>query len=608
MFYEENMKAIETCKQYLFSRIKSNDTTISEIDIINLIPAKDGGTALELTHKGKNYRLNSLYSPLQEAKRWTNQFTFRNIGTVFIMFGLGNGFFARELMKRLGNDGILFIYEPCKEIFFHVLRNCDISDIISSSNVALSVEDINDNEIKNLLSNHINWFNLKSQVISIHPQYDMIFTDSLKRFYKMLQDNNNRAIVNNNTDVVISKKIIDNTLINMKHLKSCNLVTDLIGKIDVEIPAIIVAAGPSLDKNIHKLKLAKGKAVIFAVDTAVKYLLAQEILPDFIVTLDPSKALHHLKDERCNNIPLFSRIDSRPENIENNQKKIILYNIEGYVNTILETLGKNTGELKAGGSVATGAFSICETIGFKRIILVGQDLAYSGESTHAGGVNIDVGGAGKFTEIVEDIYGNPIKTRYDWYVYIKWFEDAVDLFEGDEVIDATEGGAKINGTTILTLKEAIDKYCKKDIKINDVIDKLEPTVKSGEIKNIKVLLLESVQELDEIKEVLDVASKLCDNLINKYEKALTETNSSIIKNKKLSDLNAIVESKKIYEIIDWDISAATSEHMSDIYTYIEDEKQNKLRTYYKAKAIYTAIDESVTRLKPLLENTLLNFI
>ncbi|MDF2541064.1 MAG: hypothetical protein K0S47_782 [Herbinix sp.] len=603
-YNEKNMETIETCKSYLYEKInaKQYDRNINTLDQIEMIPTKCGDTALEITFQSKKYRLNSSYDPVHEAKRWIMQYDMKNIGIIVIMFGLGNGVFIRELLKHIREDVAILIYEPSQELFFYVIEHYDISDILSSGNVSITVEGINDNEIKNLLSNYIDWINLKSQIVTYHPQYDNIFSGSVKKFIKIVQDNMDRTVVNKNTDIAISGLTVTNTIRNIKYLPKYNLVTDLKGKFSKDTPAIIVAAGPSLDKNIEELKRAKGKAVIFAVDTAMKYLLAHNIEPDFIVTLDPKKALRHLRDERCKQIPIFSRIDSRPENIEQNQKRIILYNLEGYVKTILEQLEKDTGILNSGGSVATGAFSICETIGFQRIILVGQDLAYLGESTHAGGLKVDVSDAGSHTQMVEDIYGNPIKTRYDWYVYIRWFEDAVDMFEGEEVIDATEGGAKIKGTTILTLRDAIDQYCTNDIDCDRIISELETTLSTEEAICVRELMIQDIKDLTTMKEKAIEAIQLSDKLIEKYEKSITESTSSTLKNHRLSQLNHEMEEKNVYELIDWDISAATTDRLGNLYVYSDDEKQNKLDTYQKAKLIYGAMIESIDRIKPLLED------
>ncbi len=477
-----------------------------------------------------------------------------------------------------------------------------MTDILSAPNVSITVEGINDTEIKNLLSNYVDWINLKSQIFCSHPQYKKLFPDSAKAFYKIVQDNINRAVVNKNTDVAISRLLITNTIKNIKFLDRSNLVTDLIGKFPGEAPAIIVAAGPSLDKNIDELKRAKGKMVIFAVDTAMKHLLSRDILPDFIVTLDPKKSMKHLKDPRCSDIPMFCRFDSRPEHLEANSRNLIFYNLEGYISTIYRKMGKETGNLHSGGSVATGAFSICETLGFRRIILVGQDLAYEGDKTHAGGISVDFSNAGSSIEMVEDIYGNPIKTRYDWYVYIKWFEDAVALFSGDEVIDATEGGAKIAGTKIMTLKAAIDQYSLKQVNCSSIVGCLKPAIRKDEMPVLLDMIRQDICDLDKITSLAQEALCLCDRLINKYQKSILETSASIRNNHKLSSNNTAMEAMAVYELIDWDIAADTSDQMSNLYQRSEDMKEDKLATYEQARVIYKAIMESVARIKPLFKD------
>ncbi len=600
-YYDSNMREIERTKSYFYSRLQeeAGDDNLNKPEHMELIPALDGDSALSITLGSIPYRLNSLYSPTHEAERWAKQFDMKNIGIVVTMFGLGSGTFAREILRKLNGQGALLIYEPCPALFFYVMEHYDMTDLLGATNVSLTVEGINDTEIRNLLSNHVDWVNLRSQITCSHPQYQQIFAESARVFYKIIQDNNNRAVVNKNTDVAISSLLINNTLNNMRFLRSSNVITDLVGAFPKNVPAIVVAAGPSLDKNIEDLKYAKGKAVIFAVDTAMKYLLAHDILPDFIVTLDPKKSMKHLLDPRCNDIPMFCRLDSRPEHLRSNRRKLIFYNLEGFAKSIYQALGKDTGNLRSGGSVATGAFSICETLGFQRIILVGQDLAYAGESTHAGGVKIDVSNAGSSIEIVEDIYGNPIKTRYDWYVYIKWFEDAVDLFEGEEVIDATEGGAKIKGTTILTLQEAIQQHCKGLVDCDGVVSGLEPTVKGEEITVLIELLKQDMQDLEDIITYAEEALVISDRLINKYNKSLEETPVSLENNRKLSNINRLMESKRVYELIDWDIAEATSDQISNLYQYSEDLKKEKLATYEKAKAIYGAVKASASRIKPI---------
>lgn len=607
--YQRNIKQIEMHKSFMFHKLQEHLTLIDrndlkDLDSIEMVSTLDEDTALSITKDSICYRLNSLYSPTHEAERWGVQFETRDLGIVASMFGLGNGVFAREMLRKLDGQGLLLIYEPCMDIFFYVLEHYDISDLLEASNVSITVEGINDIELGNRLNNNVAWFNLRTQIACSHPHYVNIFPEGATRFYKIIRDNNDRTIVNKNTDVIISSRLVDNTIKNLKLLYNNNLVTDLAGKFPADCPAIIVSAGPSLDKNIEELKRAKGHAAIFAVDSAVKYLLTYDIIPDFIVTLDPKKSLKHLKDSRCRDIPVFGRVDSRPENLETNRRRIIFYNLEGYSQELVKRLGKRTGALRSGGSVATGAFSICETLGFQRIILVGQDLAYLGDNTHAGGIAVDVTNGAAQIEMVEGVHGDKVKTRYDWYVYIRWFEDAVELFKGEEIIDATEGGAKIHGSTIMTLEEVINQYCTTVVDCDKIIDELIPAFGQEEREKMMELIHRDIDDLMDIKRSAIEAWNICKNLIQKYERSLEETTSSIMKNQILSEYNADMEKKPAYNLVDWDMVKATSEHLSDLYIYSEDEKENKLKTYEQAKIIYKAIENSAERILPMLQEQL----
>jgi hypothetical protein len=605
-FYEKNMKALEERKPYLYKKMKQtlNLTVEEEESIFRTAQARNGMPILMVETDGKNQRLNSSYDPGHEAQRWVRKFDMRNLAIVISMFGLGNGIIVRELMKSLKQGDKLLIYEPSPQLFRFVMEEYDLGDILSSGSVSLTVKGINDQEIRNLLSSHVDIVNQRSQIICAHPCYDQVYEEHFRDFCKIIEDHINKITVNRNTELAIGRLQISNMLQNLSLLKGSNLAVDLMGYFGEEVPAIIVAAGPSLDKNIEELKQAKGKAAIFAVDTAVKYLLAHDILPDFIVTLDPKKSLHHLADERCRRIPFVTRIDARPENVQKNEKRVIFYNLEGYAKEVYRRLGIPVGILHSGGSVATGAFSVCETMGFRRIILVGQDLAYLGTSTHAGGLQVDVSGAGRNREMVEDIYGNQIYTRYDWYVYLRWFEDAVELFEGEEVIDATEGGAKIHGTTIMTLKEAIKTYCTGRFDCEQMLEELVPTLDQAKLQQVKSMMEQDLADLQDMEQKAQEAISLSERLIDKYHKSEGETRSSTLKSRRISEINQEIGAKAIYQLVDWDLTEDTTEQMENIYQYTEDEKENKIKTYDHAITIYRAIRKTISRLRPLLAEAL----
>lgn len=82
-------------------------------------------------------------------------------------------------------------------------------------------------------------------------------------------------------------------------------LTDIVCKKEFEgMPAILIAAGPSLDNNIEKLKQIKDSVFIMAVDTALNTVLKHDIIPDMTISVDGHKPLVLFEDERVKNIPI----------------------------------------------------------------------------------------------------------------------------------------------------------------------------------------------------------------------------------------------------------------------------------------------------------------
>ena len=123
-----------------------------------------------------------------------------------------------------------------------------------------------------------------------------------------------------------------------------------------DMPAIVVAAGPSLNKNIDELKRAKGKAFIIAVDTAIKPLLKKGIIPDMFAIVDGKKPIELVQNEEVKKIPLLTSISASHDVLEYHTGMKFFYN-EGdiYINSMFFMNGKILEPLACGGSVATAA-------------------------------------------------------------------------------------------------------------------------------------------------------------------------------------------------------------------------------------------------------------
>jgi hypothetical protein len=124
-YYEKNLECIRQNKKYLYDQIQifQKEISKSNLEKISSVDAKDGSKSLIILINGNEHRLNSSYFPVNEAKKWAEQFNFNNLNTVITMFGFGNGIFARELMKKGNVSDTIVIYEPCSDIFFYTLQH-----------------------------------------------------------------------------------------------------------------------------------------------------------------------------------------------------------------------------------------------------------------------------------------------------------------------------------------------------------------------------------------------------------------------------------------------------------------------------------------------------
>jgi len=606
--YETNYEALKE-RPLLFDKLfelEKNSLLNNKLTHIEEQNTREDMNALIVTEQNTTYRLNSSYYPTKEAKIWASQYEMKDLQVYVIMYGMGNGVFPRAIANILRPNDNMILYEPSVDLFFYILEHYDISDLLMNSKITLCVEEMNDYEYHSVLRDKIDWLNVHYQVFCCHPYYDTIFPQSYKKFLLELKDNNIKALVNRNTLALFGQMSVVNMIHNLKFIKKSNVDLDFFEEFsELEVPAIIVSAGPSLSKNIEYLKNAKGKAVIFVVDRALDYVLDHGIMPDFIVTLDSSKPIEFFSKYSDLKIPLLCTVDASIPVMEAHKGRKIFFAIKGYVSYIYYELQKKVSSLNSGGCVATGAFSVCAGLGFKTIILMGQDLAFSKDhSTHAEGIAGDREDQKRVHKIVEGIDGSPVETRHDWYAYLTWFQDAIKDFPEITVVDATEGGAKIIGTKIMSLKQAIEEYCIIDIDCNSIMSNKKPTLDDNDLVKLRKIIHEAISNLKEISWGGSKAKQYCIKLSEAAKKSTIGDSKSQELVNKISVINNTILKYPAYKFVDNDISIVSIQNLSDIYRFTGIEQQDQIITYLKAEKIYEAISESADKIRPQLEEIL----
>jgi hypothetical protein len=158
------------------------------------------------------------------------------------------------------------------------------------------------------------------------------------------------------------------------------------------VAAVVVAAGPSLDRNLVALRETAGRALIIAVDTAARPLLEAGIAPHLVAAVDPGEAnARHLADL---DVPettwLVAEASLDPSALAPFGSRLFTFTVaDHHPWPWLRAAGLTRGRLRAWGSVLTSAFDIAVRAGCDPVIFAGTDLAFTGDRPYCRGTTYE---------------------------------------------------------------------------------------------------------------------------------------------------------------------------------------------------------------------------
>lgn len=547
--YEKNLETLNKYYPQMDCLIKEAQEEMEEEIRIIEEQSDDGETILKIEKEDRVVYLNGKRNAREPAEIWAKTLGELPRNAPVLMVGVGNYFYLKELVENTKNRVAIFVYEPSLQIFLKFLELVDIERWMEKHLIVFWVKGLRGMDAKRMdaiLGNILTYEMLNFSRRLVLPNYDLLFPEDTIEFVKMCRDAAQVEAVSYNTRSKFSNVMAKNIFRNVKHLYKGYKTTQLPEVVDRKVPGIVVAAGPSLNKNIQDLKAAKGKAFIIAVDTAIKPLLNAGIVPDMFMIIDALKPLDLVKIEGARNIPLVTTLNAASEVLDYHTGMKIFYN-EGYqiAERIFLKSGQKIGRVESGGSVATNAFSLVHKLGIETIILVGQDLAFTNNKSHADGT---------FKEVMEEVdtsrfimvegnYEEKIPTRGDLKLFLDWFNYYIDGCKQHNknfrVINATEGGAKIDNTEIMTLKDAIRRECTVEVDIEKKLQELSPMLSeenqkwaagylAGLSEEYKKLasearrLQKTYKKLDKICNKRNIDSKEYLSILNKLKKQSKE--------------------------------------------------------------------------------------
>ncbi len=435
-----------------------------------------GLPTLVYADKGRT-RIHSAYDPLKEAKKSIETF-LPGRASAIIICGLGLGYHLTEI-KRTHPSLQIIVLEKDREVIEIARRiNPDalkgVPLITSNSEIPDALEFIDMASFRGAVT-----FRHRPSYLLYKDFYDALEKDVHQYFSSRLSDMLTRF--------EFAERWVENILDNAHFLFSSIPVKSLFGKFQ-GMAGIIVSAGPSLRRNVGFLKQARKKALIVCVDTALKILIKHDIAPHIVMTLDAQRhSVRHFLGVRENASVLLADMVSCPAVLRDWKGARMLSTTSKFINTSdgnvvrettplvdwLEQWVDSPGDIQSGGSVATSAFDLLLNSGCAPIVLIGQDLAYTGREIHCTGSHHNeewIALINRFKNL-ECINQNVIRKRKAKYVegyggkgtvisdfvfdlYRGWFADSAGKVPV-KVINATEGGARIANAIEMPLAEAI---------------------------------------------------------------------------------------------------------------------------------------------------------
>lgn len=445
--------------------------------------------------------------------------------TLYIYVGLSCVPALVHMYARMTEGSRMIIIEKNSSIFVEALRDDRISPLITSERVQFIIADTE--QILSVMHRA-----LLSPIIFLSANTVIHFEDYYYYFEKRWVKQFGSDVLAMIKSLVISVgNDIDDTLIGIKNIirNTGNILqstppSQIFQKqLYQGKPAIIVAAGPSLHKQLPLLKKMQGKALIFCVDTALKVLLTEGIIPDAVTTAERIPRVYEwfYKDIPLQEKTVFIGLPFVDQRIfDKFQYKVISYRKRESICNWVGEIYDAEALMEIGLSCAHVGFSFAHALGCSPIVLIGQDLAYAQDgSGHTSGTSYEehkefIKQADEQRALkVRGYYGDEVYTDEMWNQFRVWYERSIHLID-TKVYNCTEGGAYIQGAihtpfsvvcqelsgmevpSLAEVCEQVGVIQQADEKKKRIIDSLED--KRLNMKSIESLATEAVVRLDKI--------------------------------------------------------------------------------------------------------------
>ncbi|RJP31756.1 MAG: DUF115 domain-containing protein [Candidatus Omnitrophota bacterium] len=496
---------------------------------VEIISTKSGVPSARITtpESGKPVLLHSAYDPVREAKRWAEGLDISEPTNVVVL-GIGLGYHLLTLLTlHESNLRYLILIETDARILRLALSAVDLRRILSRKGTVCMVGEA-PAAIPELIGEKRADFILHNCRILEHEPSVRCYTNYYRSARESIIDALTYDEINLRTTFENHGRNQFNIFMNLPAIFHGCEPNDCKGLME-GYPAVVSAAGPSLDKNVAQLRDLEDQALLIIVDTAQKTFRRHGITPHVIVTADPTPLnFSHFEeiDQLGNAFLAFHPEVNRQITQKYTGHSFMLPLFDGeseFLHYLFDA--EQTGCIPRAMNVGHIAFNLARHLGCAPIVLAGFDLAFprEGGRTHAADAalsrrldamqadgTVGIGGKeGKAPEesgrmmLVPGYYENMVPTTVPFSQYIKALERTVEECPF-EVIDATEGGAAFAGTLRMPMHQAL----RQTLKTGGVAARLDALRRGKRTKELQSVL----ERMEHGRQVLAKGRRLCDRM------------------------------------------------------------------------------------------------
>lgn len=501
--------------------------------------SKDNLRILKVKTNNKEKYLGSYYNHKKDIDDFINDIGEINNGTIIITYGICDGEYLLELSRIKDKTFKVIVFEKDIDLISNIYEDEYYNDFTKDERIKIfNYDEKNIELIFSLEFDLVNIYNVRvvnNKVLNEYNYEECIYISKcLKKFIV-------HNIIEHNTINHFSERWFESFIKNFKYNLNSVFLEDLTDKFKNK-PAIVLSAGPSLEKNIALLKECHEKFIIISGGRTLSKLKEIGVKPDFFVMIDGDEIAYDLVKENLNwDIPLIFSSATNEKILENHLgSKISDFSGIDFTGTVIK---RKFRPRVGGGSVAHVCINSAIDFGCNPVIFMGQDLAYTNDKVHAEFCEakedkykheeVVSNVQSKHDIFVDDIYGNKVRTSRSLNMFRENIEAIIKYNKDTKFINSTEGGANIKGSEVKTLREVIDLYENSE-KINKNLE-LKPTLTK---KQKDLVINEFEKTIGYLKDIKIKCNKLLE--FNKKLKSLYNKN-------KLFDYDKIAKKMDILE-------------------------------------------------------------